>query len=593
MKKILLNLFLLAGIGLNAQVFSEGFEQGFPGQMTVTQIQQTAPGPISWTGDCQNATNSGGATCPITGTKSATFFVNSYATQVSGLNTPQLNLSGSPYLLKFKHIQRSWQGDVNPLVIRLSNDNGANWVVIGEYLGDVQTATERTINLSAFSPSATTTIQFAVVNNWGYSTILDDIQIVENTIQNDVEIATYYMNPIVSSLGGRQIQIQLRNQGGNTVNSFDFKYQIDNGAILTQNISGTILGPGAAIDYSHETLWNDAPGTYVTKVWVDNVNGQNDTNPSNNEITRNVRVASGSTAHKPLYEKFTSSTCGPCAGFNNNTFNPFYNANNQDFTLVNYQVNWPGNGDPYYTAETGTRVQYYGINAAPTLLVNGRASATTAATLTTQQNTEKNKPAYFGLYASKTFNGDNVEINYVIVPFLSGTYKVHAIVLEGTTTGNVATNGETSFKNVSMKMAPNASGTTVNLVDGQQYSGTITTSVAGTFIEEMSDLKVLVFIQDDVTKEVFQSLYAEDVLSNDNVIENKTKLFPNPTTGIVNIKVQEDAQVTVVDMLGKVILNKNLTEGTNSIQLEGLPKGVYFAKVKGQNIDTVEKIVLQ
>jgi hypothetical protein len=589
MKKILLNLFLLAGIGLNAQVFSEGFEQGFPGQMTVNQLQ----GTVAWSDVCQSATNSGGATCPISGTKSATFFVNSYATNVSGLNTPQLNLTAAPYLLKFKHIQRSWQGDVNPLVVRLSNDNGATWVVIAEYIGDVQTATERTINLSAFNPSATTTIQFAVVNNWGYSTILDDIQIVENTVQNDVEIATYYMNPIIPSLGGREIQIQVRNQGGNTVNSFAFKYQINNGAILTHNISGTILGPGATIDYTHETLWNDAPGNYVTKVWVDNVNGQNDANTANNEITRNVRVASGSTAHKPFYEKFTSSTCPPCAGFNNNTFNPFYNANNQDFTLVNYQVNWPGSGDPYYTAETGARVQYYGITAAPTLLVNGRASATAAAALTTQQNTEKSKPAYFALFASKTFNGQNVDINYVIVPYISGSFKVHAIVLEGTTTGNVATNGETSFKNVSMKMAPNAAGTTVNLVDGQQFSGTISTNLTGTFIEEMSDLKVLVFIQDDVTKEVFQSLYAEDVLSNDNVVENKTKVYPNPTTGIVNINIQEDAQLTVVDMLGKVIMNRNLIEGNNSIQLDGMPKGVYFAKIKGQNIDTVEKIVLQ
>jgi hypothetical protein len=590
MKKILLGILFLGGISLNAQVFSEGFEEGFPGQMTTQQYQ----GTTAWTGDCLAANFSGGATCPITGTRSATFFVNAYTATAAGLRTPQLNLTGAPYLLKFKHIQRTWQGDINVLLVRLSNDNGANWVTMAEFASDVQTATERVVNLGAFTLSATSIIEFAVVNNWGYSTVLDDIEIIENTIQNDLSVVSYFMDPIVESWGQRPMQITVRNNGGNVVSSFDYKWQVNNGTIYTQSYTNIGIQSGALLYYTHQDTWNDLPGSYVTKVWVDNVNGQTDATPANNEITRNILVSSGSTDLKPFYEKFTSSTCGPCASFNNTTFNPFYDANNQNFTLVNYQVNWPGTGDPYYTAETGVRVQYYQINAAPTLLVNGRRAITSAAGLNTELASETAKPAFFQLYAAKNFDGENVTIDYSIVPYLSGNYTLHAIVFEKLTSGNVASNGETSFKNVSMKMAPNATGTPLTFVDGETLTGSISTSVTGTFVEELSDLDVVVFIQNNTTQQVFQSAYATNgVLSNENVVENKTKVYPNPTNGLVNISIVEDAQLTLMDITGKVVKTQVLTQGNNTLNLETYQSGIYFAKIKGANIDSTEKIIVQ
>jgi len=40
-------------------------------------------------------------------------------------------------------------------------------------------------------------------------------------------------------------------------------------------------------------------------------------------------------------------------------------------------MNWPGAGDPYYTAEGGVRRDFYGVNAVPDLYCNGGAVATT------------------------------------------------------------------------------------------------------------------------------------------------------------------------------------------------------------------------
>ena len=293
-----------------------------------------------------------------------------------------------------------------------------------------------------------------------------------------------------------------------------------------------------------------------------------------------------------MYEKFTSSTCGPCATFNNNVFNAHYNNNNQNFSLINYQVNWPGTGDPYYTAETGTRVQYYGINAAPTLLINGRFASMTNPAILTELNAEVAKPAFFQLTATSTLVGNEMNIIYNVTPFISGNFVVQAVVIEKTTTGNVASNGETSFKNVSMKMAPNANGTNHTFQDGVTVTNSITTSLSGTFIEQMTDLDVVVFIQNPTTKEVFQSYYTSTVLSlNDNDTVKKIKLFPNPTTNYVNFTTDEMTTVTITDLTGKVIISQKYTSGNIKIDLSGLQSGMYIANVTGETFEQTEKIL--
>lgn len=584
MKKTLLTAILLTFGFANAQFF-EGFETGVPGSMT----QQIISGTATWQGGC--AGQHGGATCPITGTGSASFFVNSYAQNVVGLTTPTLDLSSGSYLLKFKHIQRSWQGDVNPLFVRISSDNGANWTNMMIYDQAVQTATERTIILNSFTLSATTKIQLVAVNNWGYSSIVDDIQVLENTTQNDLAIESLNFTDIEAA-GLKNITGNIRNMGGNTITSFDLNWSLNGGTVYTQNVTGLNLTSGQVYNYNHTNTWDATPGSYSLNVTVTNVNNTSDSNPANNTSTKAITIASGSTAHKPLYEKFTSSTCDPCASFNGSVFNTHYNNNNQNFSLINYQVNWPNAGDPYYTAEVGQRVQYYGINGAPTLLINGRASSTSNPAIVTQLNSEVAKPAFFGLTATSEIVGNNINITYNVTPFISGNYVVQAVVIEKLTTGNIATNGETSFKNVTMKMAPNASGTSHSFVDGVVLNNSISTSLASTNIEQMSDLDVVVFIQNPTTKEVFQSVYTSSALSiNDNFATKNIKLYPNPTSNFVNFATEENISVSITDLSGKTVLNTKYSSGNVQIDLSHLQTGMYIANFVGETFEQIEKII--
>jgi hypothetical protein len=257
-------------------------------------------------------------------------------------------------------------------------------------------------------------------------------------------------------------------------------------------------------------------------------------------------------------------------------------------------MNWPGAGDPYYTAaEGGVRRAFYGVNAITSLRIDGfdYATSNNQAALTAHINSEGAKSGYFQLDSTKELLFDTVNVNYNITPYLSGSYVMHAVVIEKLTTQNVATNGETSFKHVMMKMVPNASGTTINFTAGTPVSGQVTASLDETFIEEMEDLEVIVFIQNPTTKEIMQSFKATDFLSvNQNTIK-QTKIYPNPAQNVIRLSNIDLSDIVITDVTGKTVVSmKNVTD-SSEINVSDLVSGVYFVSVKNEKINETVKFV--
>ncbi len=77
----------------------------------------------------------------------------------------------------------------------------------------------------------------------------------------------------------------------------------------------------------------------------------------------------------------------------------------------------------------------------------------------------------------------------------------------------------------------------------------------------------------------------------DSTIE-RVKLYPNPSTGIVQISTSETVKVTVVDMLGKVVYENASVDAQTQINLSSFQKGIYMAKIVGENTLQTEKIIL-
>ena len=62
--------------------------------------------------------------------------------------------------------------------------------------------------------------------------------------------------------------------------------------------------------------------------------------------------------------------------------------------------------------------------------------------------------------------------------------------------------------------------------------------------------------------------------------ETALQVWPNPTTGLLNLDAQDIEKVEVLNMLGQIVLQ---AEKTDTINLERLENGIYFLGVSDKN----------
>lgn len=70
-------------------------------------------------------------------------------------------------------------------------------------------------------------------------------------------------------------------------------------------------------------------------------------------------------------------------------------------------------------------------------------------------------------------------------------------------------------------------------------------------------------------------------------------ISPNPSTGLFNVRTTETASVTVYDLTGKKVFAAEAIEDNGAINLTGLQRGMYFAKVNTASGEQVVKLMLQ
>jgi hypothetical protein len=307
------------------------------------------------------------------------------------------------------------------------------------------------------------------------------------------------------------------NFGQTQINSIEINWQVDDGTVTTTLIDGLSLDFSDQYEFILDGMFDKPIGTYTLTTWIETVNGTTDDNPDNNLLAKTVSVVSNVVYRKVFFEEFTSSTCAPCATLNSQ-FVPWCEDHFEDISLLKYQMNWPGSGDPYYTAEGGVRKDYYGVSGVPAVFVNGTYIGYQFGGVQPAFDEAVLMPGLLSAISSYTINGTEITIDLTLLPYAAfEDYILHVAVFEYLTTQNATTNGETEFEHVMMKMVPNAYGTTVNLEDRVPFSWSQTIDLNGTFVEEWDDLGVVVWLQEPTSKEVFQSVYGveDGVFSTD------------------------------------------------------------------------------
>ena len=84
------------------------------------------------------------------------------------------------------------------------------------------------------------------------------------------------------------------------------------------------------------------------------------------------------------------------------------------------------------------------------------------------------------------------------------------------------------------------------------------------------------------------------VVNITSVVENNlnTVLFPNPTTGILNIKVESITNVAIYNIMGQKIIETDVDADEFIMNMDSFDNGVYMIKIQTKNGEIVERITV-
>jgi len=332
------------------------------------------------------------------------------------------------------------------------------------------------------------------------------------------------LNNAPFSVGGSVL-----NKGIDTITNFDINYEINNnGIVVTAPITGVNMAHNDFHFFTHPTPWDPGTiGTYNINVWASNPNGHTDEYPYDDTLTKSVQVFSRIVEKKLLHEAFNSPTCGGCAG-GNQKLQSILNANQGKWTRIGYQMHWPSPGDPYFIPACEVRGKYYDYYYIPVLMLNGGWNNHPSYYDQAVFNSYYNVPAFWEIIATHELTGKDIQIKIDITAFkdFPAGLKLHIAVVENTTIGNVGNNGETEFYHVLMKMIPDTNGTDLDeFIADKSLTYYQTASLEDTYIEDYSDLSVVVFIQDDTSQYVHQSAWSTEGIIEFDALDVKCKTY--------------------------------------------------------------------
>ena len=522
---------------------------------------------------------------------------------ISRLVSPAIDLSNvTSAVMTLKHYPSFFGSNQAIVGVATSSDNGTTWnsVWSEQYNANGQFTILETIEGPDMGKN---NVMFCIYFEGNSSAIsdwyFDDFGIY--TVENlGVELTSIDIPAIVKH-GEHEISFTVRNTGSSKIESLKAKYIID-GKTYEQTFNTNI----SSMEYKQfifnnkYTLLPDSNYNLEVKIMTVN-NGYDD---SDNNLSKKIISALSYTQMTPMIEHFSSSTCGPCVSVNNKMAELTANHENQ-FTYTKYTTNGPQLGDPYYTAEGGTRMTYYNVMGVPQTFLNGVDQGNAAVTEESFAN-EYNAEAFANVRGSYTIEGSTINITADFMSYFDmENIRAFVTVNEKTTTENASSNGETEFHHVMMKMLENAEGNIISINAGEHQRLEFSYDMSSTFVEEMNDLEVSLWLQDYETKEIFNSHYAYANSEHCNPIMNMTANFVSdgtfqanwgkPETGTpIGYNVYIDGEL-VAENINETSYNSTNIESTAKVAevvavYEGGKTSVGTARIIGQT-DNIEDIL--
>ena len=86
-----------------------------------------------------------------------------------------------------------------------------------------------------------------------------------------------------------------------------------------------------------------------------------------------------------------------------------------------------------------------------------------------------------------------------------------------------------------------------------------------------------------------------DLVSINEADKTPFSIYPNPANDVVNIDLEENKEwdrLQLIDVSGKVVIDKNITSNSITLNTSELDRGVYFINLIGEQKKESKKLIL-
>ena len=449
------------------------------------------------------------------------YFLPPVLFETTRVTTPALNLKGTTeVVVSFQHTLENQIDPYTPYKIGIATSlDTLTWNVAweGEYLNNGHYEVYELISTPDLGNekvyfSLYFTGYTGAMNDWSF----DDF-VISSREQLDLSLSSIDM-PNMSRFGNKEVSFTVQNTGSSAVTSFEAKYEV-NDKIITETFETNIESLDfEEFTFSQYTKLN--PGVHNIKVEIVSVNGETDSDESNNALEKEFELTLGDVNKVTMIEHFSSSTCYPYCVEANKHMLQVEQETPGKYTYVKYPFYGPGTGDPYFINEVGYKKNYYDVKSVPTLYFDGMQKDYTSVSVETI-NDIYNTMTFSDIRGSFNIEGNTINITADFMSYIKlDSVRAYIAINEKTTTGNTGTNGETEFHHILMRMLKDHDGNVMNINAGEYQRLEFSYDMNETFMEDINDLEVALWLQNYETKEVYNSRFAYEYANHCYPVQN-------------------------------------------------------------------------
>ena len=429
---------------------------------------------------------------------------------------------------------------------------------------------------------------------------IDNVYIFE-PVQNDLAAASAnHSSPDICGAEFDEITINIFNHGNTTQTGFDVSYQINGGAIITENVGALEVAPGEEVTYTFAQTFNslglttfevvtsidagdDFPGNDATSFFFSPLRSL----PVQEDF-ENAAVPAGWTSDEFLFVTFPGGHNNPTFIISDNLadFDPVFELTTLPIgpieagTIVSFDYR-------YVDFFAGTDATVLGGNDRLELQVAPFCSDIFTTVLTIDSTNHDPSVDLKKVSVSlDDFVGEGVLIRW-LATWGQGDYwvdldNINILTCPSNLGLNIDITAQTdpNLENGAVSIVPTGGeGPYTFEWNTGSTSGTLTGLAAGDYEVTVTDFR-------GCSEETIINVDIDIVSSNEVEIISHINLFPNPTSGLsqlqVTFKESTNASIQLLNMMGQQLFEtntKDVTSANYDIDLRHQPNGVYLIRI--------------